>query len=109
MLNLCKVINGADMGKEIVKPTVALLSSDGGMTSFHYGKQTIRFRSSSKLERYVSVKEWDHGYIVTMAKYQGIGEVEEYIDLLPILDNLCIDAESFLSPIKSVEVSYDGK
>ncbi|WP_436431641.1 hypothetical protein [Parabacteroides distasonis] len=27
------------------------------MSSFHYGFQNIRFRTSSKLERYTSVKE----------------------------------------------------
>lgn len=77
------------------------------MTSFRYGLQNIRFRTSSKLERYISIKEWDNGYIVVTAKYDGIGEIEDYIDLVPILQNLYIDAEKFLKPIKSVEISYD--
>ena len=38
---------------------------------------------------------------------QIITEIEDYIDLIPILRNLYIDEESFLNPIKSVEVSYD--
>ena len=41
-----------------------------------------------------------------MAKYQGIPEVEEYIDLIPILEMLYYDVNSFLSPIK--EVKIDG-
>ena len=32
---------------------------------------------------------------------------EDYIDLLPILDNLYIESAEFLAPIKKVEVSYD--
>ena len=95
------------MKPNIVYPVPALLSSAGEMTSFCYGNQVIRFRTSPKLERYISVKEWEHGYIVVTAKYHGIGEIEDYIDLIPILRNLYIDEESFLNPIKSVEVSYD--
>lgn len=87
--------------------TIAWLSSAGNMTSFRYGGQNIRFRTSAALERYTSVKEWDNGYIVVMAKYCGVGEVEEYIDLVPILQNLYIDPESFLKPIQSVKISYD--
>lgn len=87
------------------KSTLAFLSSDGDLSSFRYGTQNIRFRTSSKLERYTSVKEWDNGYIVVMAKYKGIGEIEDYIDLIPILQNLYIDPQVFLKPIKSVEVS----
>lgn len=31
----------------------------------------IRFRTFSKLERYTKFVEWDYGYIVVMAKYEG--------------------------------------
>ena len=51
-------------------------------------------------------KEWDKGYIVVMADYEGLGETEEYIDLLPILKNLYINPETFLKPIKSVKIDY---
>lgn len=88
------------------KSTLALLSSYGDMSSFRYGLQNIRFRTSPKLERYTSVKEWDNGYIVVMAKYKDVGEIEDYIDLVPILRNLYIDPHVFLRPIKSVEISY---
>ena len=84
----------------------ALLSNQGDMTSFRYGNSNIRFRTPKRLKRYVDVKEWDNGYIVVMADYEGLGETEEYIDLLPILKNLYINPETFLKPIKSVKIDY---
>ena len=84
----------------------ALLSNNGDMTSFRYGNSNIRFCTSKCLKRYVDVKEWDNGYIVVMADYEGIGETEEYIDLLPILKNLYINPTTFLKPIKSVKIDY---
>ena len=91
------------MNKENLS-SVALLSNDGDMTSFRYGNNNIRFRSPKCLKRYTEVKEWDKGYIVVMADYEGLGETEEYIDLLPILKNLYINPETFLKPIKSVMI-----
>jgi len=42
-----------------------------------------------------------------MAKYEHNQKTEEeYIDLIPILKNLYINPQEFLSPIKSVEVKY---
>lgn len=89
------------------KTASALLSNCGSMTSFRHGKHNIRFRTSPRLERYTAVKEWDSGYIVVMARYRGIGEVEDYIDLVPILHNLYINPSEFLKPIQTVEISYD--
>ena len=85
----------------------AILSNKGDMTSFKFGNYNIRFRTSSRLQRYTEVKEWDNGYIVVTADYEGIGLTEEYIDLLPILENLYIDPQTFLKPIKSVKIEYD--
>ena len=85
----------------------AILSSKGDMTSFKFGNYNIRFRTPSCLQRYTEVKEWDNGYIVVTADYEGIGLTEEYIDLLPILENLYIDPQTFLKPIKSVKIEYD--
>ena len=85
----------------------ALLSNYGDMTSFRYGNSNIRFRTPKRLKRYTEVKEWDNGYIVVMADYEGLGETEEYIDLLPILKNLYINPETFLKPIKSVKIDYN--
>lgn len=85
----------------------AKLSHKGGMTSFRYGGQNIRFRTSDRLERYLAVKEWDEGYLTVTASYRGIGETEEYIDLIPILKNLYINAEKYLKPITTVEIDYE--
>ena len=84
---------------------MAVLSSSGKYTSFSYGDNVIRFMTSPALVRYKKVLKWDNGYLEVIANYNG-REEEEYIDLVPILDNLLIDADSFLSPIKKVEVSY---
>lgn len=89
------------------KKDTALLSNDGGVTLFSYADETIRFRTSSRLERYTAVKLWDNGYIVVMAKYAGVGETEEYIDLVPILKNLYIDPDKFLKNIKNVRLDYE--
>ncbi len=61
--------------------------------------------TSPKLVRYVRVKKWDNGYIEVIANYGG-NEEEEYIDIVPILQNLYIEPAEFLKPIKAVEVSY---
>ena len=74
----------------------AILSNKGDMTSFKFGNYNSGFRSRSRLERYTEVKEWDNGYIVVTADYEGIGLTEEYIDLLPILENLYIYPQIFL-------------
>ncbi len=43
-----------------------------------------------------------------MAKYSHKEQpIEEYIDLLPILENLRMDAQGFLTPIKEVEISNE--
>ena len=85
---------------------VATLSNEKNYTVFQFGEKIIRFRGPYSLERFTSVKEWDNGYMVVMAKYQHNQESEEeYIDLVPILQNLYFDVDKFLNPIKSVEVA----
>lgn len=81
--------------------SVASLSVDGPLSCFEFGDSRIRFRTSDHLRRYVSVKQWDNGYIVVDADYDG-KNVEEYIDLVPILRNLYRDPETFCAPIKEV-------
>lgn len=85
----------------------AILSNDKRFTAFIYNGYTIRFKTSSKLERYTKIIEWDKGYIVVMAKYKDLPEMEEYIDLVPILENLYINVEDFLKNIKKVRIAYD--
>ncbi|MCM1160391.1 MAG: hypothetical protein NC412_04120 [Roseburia sp.] len=84
----------------------AILRNSGEYTIFQFNNQIIRFATSSKLERYTKVMEWDHGYLVVMAKYRNLDEVEEYIDLIPILQNLYYDIDAFLEPIKEVRIEY---
>ncbi len=86
---------------------VAILSHKGQFSSFSYNGHVIRFKTSGKLERYIRVIEWDKGYLVVMAKYQGYQPEEEYIDLIPILENLYFDADEFVRPIEEVRIQYD--
>lgn len=84
----------------------AILKSNENYTIFEFGGQVIRFATSSRLEKYTRIVDWDHGYIVVMAKYKDLDEVEEYIDLIPILQNLYYDVDEFLEPIKGVKIEY---
>ena len=86
----------------------AILKSKGKYTIFQYNDDSIQFVASSRLERYTSILEWDHGYLVVMAKYKQNKEPEEeYIDLGPILQNLYFDTDKFLKPIKGVKIAND--
>lgn len=92
---------------QAVIPSHATLSSSGSFTIFKFGPHTIRFRTSPRLVRYTSVKEWDKGYLVVDAQYSNLPHVEEeYIDLVPILNNLYFDAERELAPIEKVSIHY---
>lgn len=91
-----------------MKMTEAYLSNDQTYSIFKYSDYVIRFLSPYSLERYTKVKKWDNGYLVVMAKYAHSDiEEEEYIDLVPILNNLYIDAREFLKPISNVKILYD--
>ena len=91
----------------MAEQTTAYLSNNGEYTTFTFGSRTLTFLTSKSLERYTSVKEWNVGYLVAMAKYSTRPtEEEEYIDLIPILENLYMNAEAFLNPIQQVEVRY---
>lgn len=84
----------------------AYLSSQGRYTLFTFGDTTLKFIAPYSLEKYSEIVEWDNGYIVVMTKYShSEEEIEEYIDLIPILQELYME-ESFLQPIKKVEVKY---
>ena len=85
----------------------AVLSNEKNYTKFQFGNHVIRFVAPYSLEYYTEVKEWDNGYLVVMAKYKHNEQPEEeYIDLVPILNNLYIDADAFLKPIRKVELQY---
>lgn len=87
----------------------ALLSNKGEYSIFQFQNRIIKFLTGNNLDRYTEIVEWDHGYIVVMCKTKSDPDIEEedYIDLIPILDNLYIDSDTFLNPIKNVEVHYD--
>lgn len=73
-----------------------------------YGKYAIRFTSPYSLEKYTRVKEWNMGYWVVMVKYcHNEKPEEEYIDLIPILENLYFNVNNFLKPIEKVRIAYD--
>ena len=84
----------------------ATLSNDGGFSIFKSGGDTIRFATSPRLVRYIRVKRWEDGYLEVDADY-GNGEVEDYIDIRHILDNLYYDTDDFLKGITKVEVCYE--
>lgn len=86
----------------------AYLSNKDGFTTFSYGGYDFRFKTSDRLVKYLKVKEWDapYGYIVVDCLHEKLGVVEDYIDLLPMLDNLYFNAKKFLALIKKVEVRY---
>ena len=85
----------------------AILSSFDKYTTFSFGGKTLTFRTCDGLERYTDVLTWDNGYLEVMAKYrQRDSEIEEYIDLEPILDNLYMDKVAFLKPIQKVRIEY---
>lgn len=86
----------------------AILSNDSQYTIFKYGNTVIKFRSPYSLEYYSKINEWDDGYIVVMTKYKHSEKlIEEYIDLIPILENLYIDKNEFLRTIKEVVIQHD--
>ena len=91
-----------------MKSDCAKLSNDSNYTLFSFENTRLKFIAPYSLQKYVSVVSWNNGYLVVMAKYAHNKEPEEeYIDLLPILKNLYIDPDTYLKPIKKVEVCYD--
>lgn len=92
------------------KNGIATLSSFEKYTTFTYGDTRLIFRTCDGLERYTKVNLWDKGYIEVMAKYrQNKNDIEEYIDLNPVLDDLYMDKGSFLAPIKEVKIEYGNR
>ena len=85
---------------------MARISVEGKYTLFTFRDKCIRFRTSTKLKSYLRVKEWNNGYLVVDVDYSTLGETEEYVDITSILNDLYIDAQSFLKPIKGVLVDH---
>ena len=93
--------------KNRVWATTAGLSSEGPYTLFSFGGRRLKFRAPKCLRRYLRVKKWENGYLEVDVDYgKGLGVVEEYIDLRPVLRCLMISPQSFLKPIKNVKITY---
>jgi hypothetical protein len=85
----------------------AVLSSFDKYTTFSFCGKTLTFRICDNLDRYTKINLWDNGYIEVMAKYRNReDEIEEYIDLYPVLKGLYMDKDSFLEQIKGVRIEY---
>lgn len=85
----------------------AFLNNKGDCIKFSYDGINVRFKGPYSLEYIAEIKEWDRGYLVVMAKYLHQNSlVEDYIDMVPILNNLYINADEFLKPIKEVKLDY---
>ena len=89
------------------KTDTAYLSNIKDCISFSFNDKTIRFKGPYSLVSFKDIKLWDHGYLVVDVYYTHHDEpVEDYIDMVPMLEDLYIDSEDFLKPIKNVEVRY---
>ncbi len=84
--------------------STAFLSNDGEYSKFSFNGTTLTFLTSKNLERYTEILKWDNGYLEVMAKNKEKSPHEDYIDLIPILENLYMKPEEFLKDIKRVEV-----
>lgn len=94
--------------KETDQEDTAILSSFDKYTTFSHAGKTLTFRTCDGLERYTKILQWDHGYIEVMAKYSHLDhEIEEYIDLAPILGGLYMNEDEYLDHIKKVRIFYD--
>lgn len=86
---------------------IAYLSNDKEIIKFQYGNRAICFRGPYLLEYFASIKKWNNSYLVVMAKYRHNQEPEEeYIDLIPVLKSLHIDATQFLKSIQEVRFEF---
>lgn len=87
--------------------STAYLSSKGRYIIFSSQNRVIRFMGPYNLQRIERIKKWDNGYIVVDAKYdKHLENIEDYIDLVPILERLYINPDEFLKQINNVEVRY---
>ena len=84
---------------------VAYIYNEGRYTKIRLKDRVITIIAPYSLEKYVSVKTWDRGYIEVMTKYNHSNElIEEYIDLAQVLEELYMDPKEYLSNIDRLEV-----
>ena len=82
----------------------AILSNDGLYTKFAWNNKVITFLHGKDLIKYLSVLEWDDGYLVVDCLGKIKGEYEDYIDLSYILENLYMDPKKYLAGVKGVRI-----
>lgn len=75
---------------------IGYLSHRGEFTIFKFNGQTVHFRTSPVLVKYLEVLRWEkeYGYLEVLARYNIQGQnqdVEDYIDLLHIFEDLMLD------------------
>lgn len=79
----------------------AILSNESNYTVFRVGDKVIRFRAPYSLEYYTEVKEWNHGYIVAMAKYKQNDKPEEEYSTAFYEEYFGPDCEKLVDAIKA--------
>ena len=84
----------------------ARIKVDGKYSFFIFRDQCIKFRTSTKLRKYLQVKEWDNGYLVVECRGKLKGVFEEYIDLAYILEILYMDPQTFLRGVEEVRIAH---
>jgi len=82
----------------------AILRNDDKNSQFQCKGTTITFLHGKDLIKYLSVAEWDNGYLVVNCLGKIKGEYEDYIDLTYILKNLYMDSDSYLDGIDEVRI-----
>ncbi|MBR6179422.1 MAG: hypothetical protein IKQ70_16275 [Bacteroidales bacterium] len=87
----------------------AYLSNEGRYTIFEYNGTRLKIIAPEPLVKYLKINEFipEKGYIAVLTDYSCFKQPEEeYIDLIPTLKNLLIDADAFLKPIKKLKLRY---
>ncbi|MDD6001399.1 MAG: hypothetical protein PUC50_04300 [Bacteroidales bacterium] len=90
----------------------AYLSNEGRYTIFEFNGTRLKIIAPEPLVKYLKITDFDPkiGYIAVLTDYSCFKQPEEeYIDLKPTLNNLLMDADDFLKPIKKLEIRYDTK
>ena len=82
----------------------AVLSNSGRYTTFEWNNKIITFLHGKDLIKYLSVREWDDGYMVVDCLGKIKGEYEDYIDLPYILEKLYMDPQKYLAGVKGVRI-----
>ena len=88
----------------------AYLSNEGRYTIFEYNGTRLKIIAPEPLVKYLEINEFipKKGYIAVVTDYSCFKQPEEeYIDLIPTLNNLLMDADAFLKPIKKLKLRYE--